>query len=716
MGLFFGICMAFADEKRILAYAFTFIVLILLCTTCHLGYSLSVYRMISDPEVYNEEYDTRIYCLLNAAKEGDIKEMKRLLYEGYIDMDDVDINSRSALHLAACEGQNDVLKFIFHHNLCFLEAKDRLNRSAEDYIQMQQEKNTDAKYKTAMKLLQEYRAKQTNSQEKKYFKEVKAIELITAAGRGDLGKIRRLNDKKTDMNLSNAMGQTALHAAVENGMEVIVDYLINICKVSPFVRWSGRRPVDIAQKGGQEQKGSIVKKLEDYMFSLLNNNTVEKVPTPSDVSVMTVHLLNSASRGDIQQMKRFKKSDYDMSLCNYDSQTALHIAVSENQEHIVELLLKECQKIDAAINKKDRWNMTPWEAAKNSSVQSVYYTFLNHCPELAKEENVDIKTCKLLNAAAKGDLTVLKSLFKEKIDMNQRDHGGRTALHLATCNSHTEVVEFLIDEAKVDISIPDRWNRLPKDEKTSVEIKTKIEQNYNNRNGITEMKMSATGDTLIHVMQASSNGILHKQKDLRYPYFKIDTCDYLGNTPLHVAADNGKLEDVKYLLKIHDEGRASPFVRNNSRKTPIDLVEDELQFIGENEMNAHDREIKGTFKKIKDLINEAMSNAKTIEVEKDTAFEKHDEKAKIFLFHNRIFKGDILAVRRFLKTDKTLLDKFDYDNRSPLHIAAAAGHTHLVEFLLNQGAEKNKKDRYNLTPLDEANMNGDDKMKQLLND
>jgi ankyrin repeat protein len=38
------------------------------------------------------------------------------------------------------------------------------------------------------------------------------------------------------MNLSNSMGQTALHAAAVNGMEDIVKYLLNDCEVSSFVR------------------------------------------------------------------------------------------------------------------------------------------------------------------------------------------------------------------------------------------------------------------------------------------------------------------------------------------------------------------------------------------------------------------------------------------------------------------------------------------------
>lgn len=44
------------------------------------------------------------------------------------------------------------------------------------------------------------------------------------------------------MNLSNSGGRTALHAAVENKSKHVVEYLIDVCAVSPFVRW---RLVDI---------------------------------------------------------------------------------------------------------------------------------------------------------------------------------------------------------------------------------------------------------------------------------------------------------------------------------------------------------------------------------------------------------------------------------------------------------------------------------------
>ena len=44
----------------------------------------------------------------------------------------------------------------------------------------------------------------------------------------------------------------------------------------------------------------------------------------------------------------------------------------------------------------------------------------------------------------------------------------------------------------------------------------------------------------------------------------------------------------------------------------------------------------------------------------------------------------------------------DYDNRTPLHLASAEGHFEIVKFLLDNDGDKNVKDRWDNTPLSEA--------------
>jgi Glutaminase len=67
-------------------------------------------------------------------------------------------------------------------------------------------------------------------------------------------------------------------------------------------------------------------------------------------------------------------------------------------------------------------------------------------------------------SAQMGDLNYLKKLYNSGVDMSQSDYDKRTALHLAVCENHIQIVRFLIVVAKVKIDIKDRWNNTPYDE------------------------------------------------------------------------------------------------------------------------------------------------------------------------------------------------------------------------------------------------------------
>lgn len=67
-------------------------------------------------------------------------------------------------------------------------------------------------------------------------------------------------------------------------------------------------------------------------------------------------------------------------------------------------------------------------------------------------------------SAKQGDLEYLKKLFNMEIDMGQSDYDGRTALHLASCEGHKDIVKFLLDIGKVKKNPIDRWKRTPLDD------------------------------------------------------------------------------------------------------------------------------------------------------------------------------------------------------------------------------------------------------------
>ena len=63
--------------------------------------------------------------------------------------------------------------------------------------------------------------------------------------------------------------------------------------------------------------------------------------------------------------------------------------------------------------------------------------------------------------------------------------------------------------------------------------------------------------------------------------------------------------------------------------------------------------------------------------------------------------GDLETISR-LHVQGLDLNHGDYDKRTPLHLAAAAGHLDIVKYLIEQGADPSPKDRWGATPLNDA--------------
>lgn len=65
-------------------------------------------------------------------------------------------------------------------------------------------------------------------------------------------------------------------------------------------------------------------------------------------------------------------------------------------------------------------------------------------------------------------------------------------------------------------------------------------------------------------------------------------------------------------------------------------------------------------------------------------------------------EGDLDEVKALLEFGNVDLNQGDYDARTPLHLAASAGASEVVQFLCDKGANVNAKDRWGNRPLDDA--------------
>jgi ankyrin repeat protein len=82
-------------------------------------------------------------------------------------------------------------------------------------------------------------------------------------------------------------------------------------------------------------------------------------------------------------------------------------------------------------------------------------------PERDREESdVDMDGVdpgvRLMYLANEGNLEGIKDLVNSDVDVNFRDIDGRTALHIASCQGLTQVVDLLLDHG-AEIDPKDRW-------------------------------------------------------------------------------------------------------------------------------------------------------------------------------------------------------------------------------------------------------------------
>ena len=82
-------------------------------------------------EKYNDEKTNKFYELCMSAKEGDLEHLK-ILFNRNIDFNQADYDGRTALHIAVCEKNKDIIKFLVNIAKVTPNKKDRWGNTAID--------------------------------------------------------------------------------------------------------------------------------------------------------------------------------------------------------------------------------------------------------------------------------------------------------------------------------------------------------------------------------------------------------------------------------------------------------------------------------------------------------------------------------------------------------------------------------------------------------
>ena len=150
---------------------------------------------------------------------------------------------------------------------------------------------------------------------------------------------------------------------------------------------------------------------------------------------------------------------------------------------------------------------------------------------------------RLINSAAVGDIHKFSSLLHQNTDVDVCDSGGRTALHLACAEGHTEIVRILIDR-KANFDVTDRWGSRPLQEAFAKGHKSVVDLLLLAGAGSDELRADMEKMLLSHAAKGDMNGV----RNLLEAGISVNAQDSLGRTSLHIASEAGNRKLAHYLL------------------------------------------------------------------------------------------------------------------------------------------------------------------------
>jgi ankyrin repeat protein len=271
------------------------------------------------------------------------------------------------------------------------------------------------------------------------------------------------------------------------------------------------------------------------------------------------------------------KKGMNVLLPNHDKQTPLHFACKKGFTDVVKLILRYGKhQMQELVTARDTEGNTPLHFAAESGKPEIVKCIVI-CRAADIEAEKEDETTPLHIASRHGRLEVAKLIVTyNKKTTAAEDVYQQTPLHFAAKYNHTNMIQFLLEEG-ADIEAEDANLNTPllvaaggghvDAVATLIRWKADVDTLDKNRRSIVFIACEQKRTAVLKALLIKSDG----HKPLLSAAEGRALCraaDSVQNTPLHIAAKNGHIAEVKVLLTTDVKVDA----RNDVGKTPLHLA------------------------------------------------------------------------------------------------------------------------------------------------